>query len=36
MEKGTPFYNEVKEVYDISNEIKEKGDDYEEIAIAQF
>ena len=36
MEKGTPFYNEVKEVYDISNEITEKGDDSEEIAIAQF
>lgn len=36
MEKGSVFYNEVKEVYDISNEITEKGDDSEELAIAQF
>jgi hypothetical protein len=36
MEEGTKFYNEVKEVYDISNKITEKGDDSEEIQIAQF
>jgi len=36
MEKGTDFYNEVKEVYDISNEITKEGDESEEIAIAQF
>lgn len=36
MEKGTDFYNEVKEVYDISNKITKEGDNSEEIAIAQF
>ena len=36
MEAGSDFYNEVKEVYDISNEITEKGDVSEEVAIAQF
>ncbi|MCW5515069.1 vanadium-dependent haloperoxidase [Muriicola sp. Z0-33] len=36
MEKGSEFYNEVKEVYDISNEITEKGDESEEVAIARF
>jgi len=36
MKKGTDFYKEVKEVYDISMEITKKGDDSEEIAIAQF
>lgn len=36
MEEGTDFYKEVKEVYDISNEITKKGDESEEIAIAQF
>ncbi len=36
MEKGTDFYKEVKEVYDISNKITKEGDDSEEIAIAQF
>ncbi|WP_394341522.1 vanadium-dependent haloperoxidase [Sediminicola luteus] len=36
MEPGTDFYKEVKEVYDISLEITEKGDDSEEIKIAQF
>ncbi len=36
MEKGTDFYNEVKEVYDISNKITKEGDESEEIAIAQF
>ncbi|MBT8311943.1 MAG: vanadium-dependent haloperoxidase [Flavobacteriaceae bacterium] len=36
MEEGTAFYDEVREVYDISNEITEKGDASEEIEIAQF
>ena len=36
MEEGSDFYKEVKEVYDISNKITEKGDESEEIAIAQF
>ena len=36
MEEGSDFYNEVREVYDISNEITAKGDESEEIAIAQF
>lgn len=36
MEEGTDFYREVKEVYDISMEITEKGDASEEVAIAQF
>lgn len=36
MEEGSAFYKEVKEVYDISNEITAKGDESEEIAIAQF
>ena len=36
MDEGSDFYKEVKEVYDISNEITAKGDDSEEVAIAQF
>ncbi len=36
MEKDSDFYKELKEVYDISNEITKKGDESEEIAIAQF
>ncbi len=36
MEEGSPFFREVKEVYDISNEITAKGDTSEEVAIAQF
>lgn len=36
MVEGSEFYNEVREVYDISNEITEKGDESEEVAIAQF
>lgn len=36
MEEGSDFYKEVKEVYDISNEITQKGDTSEEIAIAKF
>ncbi|WP_420603926.1 vanadium-dependent haloperoxidase [Flagellimonas sp.] len=36
MEEDSDFYKEVKEVYDISNEITAKGDESEEVAIAQF
>ncbi|MEM9143960.1 MAG: vanadium-dependent haloperoxidase [Bacteroidota bacterium] len=36
MDKGSDFYKELKEVYDISREITQKGDDSEEIQIAQF
>ncbi len=36
MKEGSDFFNEVKEVYDISNEITAKGDESEEVAIAQF
>lgn len=36
LDKGSVFYKELKEVYDISNEITKKGDTSEEIAIAQF
>lgn len=36
MEENSDFYKEVKEVYDISNEITEKGDQSEEVAIAKF
>lgn len=36
MEKSTDFYKELKEVYDISNQITKDGDDSEEVAIAQF
>ncbi len=36
MEKGSDFYKELKEVYDISMEITKKGDTSEEVAIAQF
>ncbi|WP_350286345.1 vanadium-dependent haloperoxidase [uncultured Croceitalea sp.] len=36
MEEDSDFYKELKEVYDISNEITAKGDDSEEVAIAQF
>lgn len=36
MEKGSPFFNEVMEVYDMSKDITTKGDASEEIAIAQF
>ncbi len=36
MEQDSDFYSEVKEVYDISNEITAKGDASEEVAIAQF
>ncbi|MEO0573329.1 MAG: vanadium-dependent haloperoxidase, partial [Bacteroidota bacterium] len=36
MKEGSDFFKEVKEVYDISNEITTKGDESEEVAIAQF
>ncbi len=36
MEKGSDFYKELKEVYDISLQITEEGDESEEIEIAQF
>lgn len=36
MKKGSNFYKELMEVYDISNQITKKGDASEEIQIAQF
>lgn len=36
LEEGSDFYKELKEVYDISNEITQSGDESEEVAIAQF
>ena len=36
MDENSDFFEEVKEVYDISNEITAKGDSSEEVAIAQF
>lgn len=36
MEKGTDFYKEVKEVYDISQKMTEEGDSSEEVQIAKF
>lgn len=36
MDKKSDFYKELVEVYEISNEITAKGDDSEEIQIAQF
>lgn len=36
MKKDSDFYKELKEVYDISNQITKKGDESEEVAIAQF
>jgi len=36
MKKGTDFYKELKEVYDISKKIEAEGDTSEEIQIAQF
>ncbi len=36
MEKTSLFYKELQEVYDISEQITKKGDESEEIAIAQF
>jgi hypothetical protein len=36
MEKDSDFYKELVEVYKISQEITEKGDESEEVAMAQF
>ncbi len=36
MEDGSDFYKELKEVYDISNQITENGDQSEEVEIAKF
>ena len=36
LDKGTQFYDELVEVYEVGNKIKEKGDSIEEVAIAQF
>ncbi|MFS4494294.1 vanadium-dependent haloperoxidase [Maribacter sp. 2308TA10-17] len=36
LEKGSAFFNELEEVYNISNQITAKGDTSEEIKIAQF
>lgn len=36
LEENSDFYKELKEVYDISNEITKRGDESEEVAIAQF
>ncbi len=36
MSKESDFYKELKEVYDISVDITKKGDNSEEVAIAQF
>lgn len=36
MDKDSQFYKELVEVYDVSKQITEKGDDSEEIEIAQF
>lgn len=36
MEEDSDFFKELKEVYDISNQITSTGDDSEEVEIAQF
>lgn len=36
LEKGSTFYKELIDVYDLTNNIREKGDDCEEIEIARF
>ena len=36
MEKGTPFHTELMDLYSLTNEIIKKGNDSEEVAIAQF
>jgi hypothetical protein len=36
LKEDSDFYKELKEVYDISNEITKIGDESEEVAIAQF
>jgi len=36
LEKGTAFYKELMDLFNLTNQIKSKGNDSEEIAIAQF
>lgn len=36
LKKGSDFHKELMQVYDVSNDITQKGDDSEEIEIAQF
>jgi len=36
MEKGSPFHTEVMDLYNLTNEIIKKGNNSEEVAIAQF
>ncbi len=36
MEEGSNFYNEVREVYDISKKMEAEGDESEEVEIAKF
>ncbi len=36
LEKGTDFYNELMEVYEIGKKIKQDGDESESVQIAQF
>lgn len=36
LEEGTAFHNELMEVFNINNAIRDKGDDSEEIAMARF
>ena len=36
LKKGTAFYDELVEVYEIKNEMEKKGDEAEEMKIAQF
>lgn len=36
LEPGTPFYTELLEVYDICRRAREKGDESDEVLIAQF
>jgi hypothetical protein len=36
LDKSSPFFKEVQEVYDISKQMIKKGDDSEEIKMAQF
>ncbi len=36
LEKTSDFYKELLEVYQVTNEIREKGDEAEEVKIAQF
>ncbi|WP_430466541.1 vanadium-dependent haloperoxidase [Winogradskyella ouciana] len=36
LEEGSAFHNELMDVYNLTNDIREKGDDSEEIQIARF